>query len=116
MQDITQCKECGHENPKKFMGKEYTSHAPNCSQEIKQQQTMEDRLRNWYKEWLYGDYGFDFNEYLISKVKSEISLAVAQERERITKIIDNQPNATRNEVDNEKVICSEELLNLINNK
>lgn len=33
MQDIKQCKECGHENPKKFMGTEYVSHAPNCSQD-----------------------------------------------------------------------------------
>jgi hypothetical protein len=47
--------------------------------------TMEERVMNWHKEWLDGDYGFDFNKYLVDKVKSEIDLALESRNREVEK-------------------------------
>lgn len=92
MQDITQCKECGHENPKNFMGKEYTSHAPNCSQDIKQQEEMNKRFDEKFTENggvmpKHRDFGQTLRRDLLSFIQSEISLAVEQEKERVLDMV-----------------------------
>lgn len=44
---------------------------------------IKQKAREWYKEWLEGDYGFDFNEYLADKVQEATDLAIAEERKKI---------------------------------
>jgi len=91
MENITQCKECGHENPKKFMGEEYTSHAPNCSQETKQQNTnkLEQIIEDLAMAITHSEQGvYSVNEKF---VREKISLVVEQEKERIKEKIDKLP-------------------------
>jgi hypothetical protein len=65
--------------------------------------------------------GFDYSfeaikalEQAEEKIISEVSFAVAEREKEIVEMIEKQPNATRNEAENEKVICSEDIINLIN--
>lgn len=45
--------------------------------------TLKERAKNWYKEWLEGDFGFDFNEYLADKVVLEVEQAKKEEQQKI---------------------------------
>jgi len=49
-------------------------------------------------------------EWFKLKQQELLKEAVAEERERVRKIIRKMPNATRTEVENETVICADDLL------
>ena len=75
--EVINCKECGHENPKKFMGKEYISHAPGCSQE------RVDSTESWGREEFYNKNGIFFDlDSNIELANRVYTLAVKQEREK----------------------------------
>jgi hypothetical protein len=51
----------------------YTSHeTPNCLFQTPKTNKVEEQVKNWYGEWLNGDFDFDFNEFLSNKVKQII--------------------------------------------
>lgn len=79
MQDIKQCKECGHENPKKFMGKEYTSHAPNCSLDTN---TLREEFMKEYK------IGDDIAEFYTNKFNQKLE-EIEQEIEKCSDFADS---------------------------
>ena len=51
---------------------------------------IKQKAREWYGEWLNGDYGFDFNEYLADKVQEVIDLAITEERNTTLKEIEEE--------------------------
>lgn len=83
MEDIKQnCKECGHENPKKFMNQEYISHAPDCSHyNIPVLKKEKDKFIKWYEELINPP----LETVLMKRVDVLIDLAVKQEQEKFKK-------------------------------
>jgi len=88
--EITNCKECGHENPKKFMGKEYISHAPGCSQEVADStDSFEERLIQKVREIRALVYIEDAQNLFFKILSSEREKVRQEERERIEFAIAN---------------------------
>ena len=50
-----------------------------------------------------------------SEVRRRLNNLLQSQREQIMRYIENMPNATRDEVNNEKVICSDDIINHLTN-
>lgn len=44
-----------------------------------------EEAEGWYREWLMGDFGFDFNEFLVDKVKTLLQTEQTRIAEEVEK-------------------------------